>query len=197
LVLVGHSLGGVFVRRVAQRVPERVAGLVLVDPSHPDQTDRLPAEVVDGFRGFVRMMEWTPWLARVGIMRATNLLAAPAATLPPADYAAARRFGADVTHLRASGAELATWDRTMAQVRAGTMRGDLPLIVLTARRNEEMPQMIAPWTALHADLAGRSTRGEHRLVAEADHLSLVLHPEHARHVAQAIRDVLARSQDGR
>ncbi|GAC1510796.1 MAG: alpha/beta hydrolase [Chloroflexota bacterium] len=38
-VLVGHSFGGLIVHRYAQRHRELVAGLVLVDSSHPDQTD--------------------------------------------------------------------------------------------------------------------------------------------------------------
>ncbi len=40
-VLVGHSLGGLLVRLYAARYPEQVAGLVLVDSSHPDQHRRL------------------------------------------------------------------------------------------------------------------------------------------------------------
>ncbi len=36
-VLVGHSLGGIFVRQYAGAYPDEVAGLVLVDPSHEDQ----------------------------------------------------------------------------------------------------------------------------------------------------------------
>jgi pimeloyl-ACP methyl ester carboxylesterase len=40
-VLVGHSVAGFHVRLYAARHPERVAGLVLVDSSHPDQLHRL------------------------------------------------------------------------------------------------------------------------------------------------------------
>ena len=39
-VLVGHSLGGLFVRLYASEHPDEIAGLVLVDPSHEDQADR-------------------------------------------------------------------------------------------------------------------------------------------------------------
>lgn len=42
LVLVGHSLGSNIVRRHAQRHPQQVAGLVLVDP--PEQGAQLPAD---------------------------------------------------------------------------------------------------------------------------------------------------------
>ena len=36
-LLVGHSFGGIHVRMFASRHPEKVAGMVLVDGSHPDQ----------------------------------------------------------------------------------------------------------------------------------------------------------------
>jgi pimeloyl-ACP methyl ester carboxylesterase len=42
-VLVGHSVGGFNVRLFAGRYPEEVAGVVLVDSSHPDQLTRIAA----------------------------------------------------------------------------------------------------------------------------------------------------------
>jgi pimeloyl-ACP methyl ester carboxylesterase len=39
-VLVGHSIGGFNMRLLAGRYPQEVAGLVLVDSSHPDQLAR-------------------------------------------------------------------------------------------------------------------------------------------------------------
>jgi pimeloyl-ACP methyl ester carboxylesterase len=44
-VLVGHSVGGLFVRLYASRHPDEVAGLVLVDASHEDQDVRRQAMV--------------------------------------------------------------------------------------------------------------------------------------------------------
>jgi pimeloyl-ACP methyl ester carboxylesterase len=41
-VLVGHSLGGTYMQLYAQRHPEEIAGLVLVDSRHADFTDRCP-----------------------------------------------------------------------------------------------------------------------------------------------------------
>ena len=42
-VLVGHSYGGMIVRLYAMRFPDRVAGMVLIDSSHEDQTRRFAA----------------------------------------------------------------------------------------------------------------------------------------------------------
>jgi pimeloyl-ACP methyl ester carboxylesterase len=44
-VLVGHSIGGAFVRLYASQFPDDVAGLVLVDATHEDQFTRLADEV--------------------------------------------------------------------------------------------------------------------------------------------------------
>jgi len=41
-VLVGHSFGGYNIRYFASEHPQSVAGIVLIDSSHPDQFERLP-----------------------------------------------------------------------------------------------------------------------------------------------------------
>ena len=41
-LFVGHSLGGAYVQRYAQRFPEDVAGMLLLDPLHEDWDDYLP-----------------------------------------------------------------------------------------------------------------------------------------------------------
>lgn len=42
-VFVGHSYGAVFVRMHAHATPEEVLGVVLVDPAHEEQFQRIPA----------------------------------------------------------------------------------------------------------------------------------------------------------
>lgn len=41
-VLVGHSIGGLYVRAFAQQYPEETAGIVLIDSAHPEQLVRYP-----------------------------------------------------------------------------------------------------------------------------------------------------------
>ncbi|ORI20696.1 hypothetical protein BJI47_00770 [Rhodococcus sp. 1168] len=48
VALVGHSLGGAYAQRFAQRFPDRVARLVLIDPLHQDWDDFMPPELQFG-----------------------------------------------------------------------------------------------------------------------------------------------------
>ena len=41
-VLVGHSFGGLYMQTYAARYPEEVAGVALIESSHPEQFSRLP-----------------------------------------------------------------------------------------------------------------------------------------------------------
>src|SRR5512135_2819326 len=44
-LLVGHSLGGAYARHFAQRFPDEVAGLLLLDPLHEDSAKYWPEAV--------------------------------------------------------------------------------------------------------------------------------------------------------
>jgi pimeloyl-ACP methyl ester carboxylesterase len=43
-VLVGHSMGGIYVQLFARQYPGEVAGVVLIDSSHPDQEEMRQAQ---------------------------------------------------------------------------------------------------------------------------------------------------------
>lgn len=45
VLLVGHSLGGLYARHYATRFPDTVAGLVLLDPAHEDYDAYMPPEL--------------------------------------------------------------------------------------------------------------------------------------------------------
>lgn len=67
-LLVGHSLGGIFVRQFARMYPDEVYGMVLVDSAHEDQIERMPwarneAKNINGFFTFLALLH------RVGILR--------------------------------------------------------------------------------------------------------------------------------
>jgi pimeloyl-ACP methyl ester carboxylesterase len=57
-VLVGHSLGGIIVRLYAHHYPSEVAGLVLVDPAHEDQFERMSPLIPAPFPGEPEELTW-------------------------------------------------------------------------------------------------------------------------------------------
>lgn len=63
-VLVGHSLGGLYMQYYARNYPEEVAGLLLVDSTHHDQLARMRAQV-PAMYGTVRAVS----LVMIGPMR--------------------------------------------------------------------------------------------------------------------------------
>src|SRR5215204_6943645 len=77
-VLVGHSFGGVYVRVFADLYPDEVAGLVLVDPTHPDQIERSPREA-QAMRTTRQLMRVFDGLSHIGLLRLAN----PAAMFMP------------------------------------------------------------------------------------------------------------------
>jgi pimeloyl-ACP methyl ester carboxylesterase len=49
-LLVGHSLGGLIMHAFASRYPHDIAGLVMVDPSHPDRAERMRRDIPEDAR---------------------------------------------------------------------------------------------------------------------------------------------------
>lgn len=60
VILVGHSLGGEIARRAAQRLGDRLHGIVYLDSSHPDELNRSKQQrdTADKLRGSLTQMTW-------------------------------------------------------------------------------------------------------------------------------------------
>lgn len=71
-VLVGHSFGGLYVRMYAEMYPKEVAGMVLVDSSHPDMWTRMPPEVAATLKPPAWQVHAMTFLARLGVTRLTG-----------------------------------------------------------------------------------------------------------------------------
>lgn len=195
-VMVGHSLGGPYVVTFTSAYATEVAGLVLVDPSSPNQFARFEAiagksmapssrtvrvGAALGSTGLLRMLPTpatTPWSSAIG--RASN------AFLPMS-------LGALAAEVDAVSATLAAEDRSHAL-------GDRPLVVLTSGREapeamraagltpEQGQQIRAATRELHEEQAHWSTQGRHELVEDASHYIQFDRPDV---VLRAIRDVVS------
>jgi pimeloyl-ACP methyl ester carboxylesterase len=124
-VIAGHELGAAFARMYAARFHAETAALVLVDdPSEaPESTPRL-----------VRI--W-PWLARVGLLRATGALSRRAAGLPDAPGGATRAFLNRPDHLTRGALEIARLRETVGLATARPL--DPSLLVMRVNTSREDP----------------------------------------------------------
>lgn len=198
-VLVGHSLGGALIRIFAERHPDEVVALGFIDPSHPDQLDRLPPEARAAHERVSRVLGRLPVLAHVGVLRLTDALGRLNAGLPDDDYRAARMFCSTPRHLRATHAEMSAWAETMAAARANHSLGDRPLVVIGAARPLAgmSAEVFAVNQRLNAEIAALSSRGNYVTIAGSDHMSLLTTREHAELVADQIEATVGSSALGR
>ena len=178
-VLVAHSLGGPYAMIYTKYNPGEVAGLVLVDASHPDQVARMSSLTSWTIEDEVKSLRFPAHLGRLGIVR--KVAAADSAPPTPA-YVVRATSAYTPTGLPAMLKEVDAFRATLAE--AGTFRtlGDRPLFVLTAtapmdKVNRDAlklnPAGVAEyqkrWVELQNEEASWSSRSQHQLVPDSNH----------------------------
>ena len=197
-VLVGHSVGGPYVMTYTKLYGADVAGLVLVDASHPDQVRRFSAVTPTNVAESVRPLKIADALTWSGVPR---FVAGKAEAPPGEPDAAVRAINAYAsTSLHAMLLEADAIDSTFAE--AGTFRqlGDRPLFVLTAMKPlapatvkqmkmtpAQGKQWLEMWKEMQDEEASWSSRSQHRLVADASHYIQLERPDL---VIAAVRSVV-------
>jgi pimeloyl-ACP methyl ester carboxylesterase len=192
-VLVGHSVGGLYARMYADLYPDQVAGIVLIDAAHPDQSTRLGSEAQTQEAEHRSALAGYSLMSHVGLFRLYFGLGGTLdfEDLPPEQREQVRAFWSLPRQFDNQGPESDTRPGTDAQVRATGGLGDLPTIVVTAGTGSS-PE----WLALQVDLVALSTNAIQRVVPEATHTSLVFKREHARETVRAIMDVAEAAHTG-
>jgi len=191
-VLAGHSYGGLVVRMFADRYPNEVAGIVLVDASHPDQWANIPAS--RNGRTVAMGNRVTAMLARFGLLRLFRAERSFIAGLPAREYAEMRAYLVRPQGWSAGADGLLAWgQRSRDQVNATRGLGNLPLVVLSVTEQDRYAQVL---TRLQAELASLSSNSRHVTVSGATHYTLVSERNYAAVVAEAIRAVTAAAQSG-
>jgi pimeloyl-ACP methyl ester carboxylesterase len=208
VVLVGHSLGGLYATLYTDRFPSQVAGLVLIDPlfagedldETPDEQQRAAAIYAQSQAFIARCAA----LARDGGLSTgspAGCFQVPAgSTQAEASYLSGQflkpsRWAAMLSESKTTHAANALSEDELEEQRAARTFGDKPLIVLTAgiippqpgETPEEHAKSVAHWKAGHDRLAARSTRGESIVVPNATHTIQLDQPQT---VIAAIRKVV-------
>jgi pimeloyl-ACP methyl ester carboxylesterase len=203
-VLVGQSFGSLYVRMYAARYSSEVVGMVLVDASHPDMWQRLPAEATATLTGPAWQAFAIRLMARLGLFRLTNDDFANCG-LPAVQCAEERAFASSSSKWDTQTAEMYAPERD-AQVRDTGNLGARPLVVLTAgdhRRDfaagisaAAQAQFEGVWRELQAELAALSSNSVHRIVDGAGHQSLQLDHAFVPMTSAAILDVVEAARTG-
>ncbi|MCU7820141.1 alpha/beta fold hydrolase [Kitasatospora sp. DSM 101779] len=181
VVLVGHSLGGYLVTRAAERLPGHIAGVCLVDSSHPDELRRSPRQAQGG-------SHLTSFFGQVSVSLALGLgvllkepdwarqLPGRARSQAIAEYRDRRLWTAARREWRATQEHFDSFDGTLPRM-------DVPLLVLTADRTAvQDPEL----RRMHAELAERSPRSRHTVLEDSDHNGLLSGENQAGRVAMLL-----------
>jgi pimeloyl-ACP methyl ester carboxylesterase len=185
-LLVGHSMGGFDVRLYASLYPSEVAGMVLVDSSHPEQQKRLPPAINDLDATWLREQEFFEFTMPFGIPRLLGFCG---------NDAAVRAVDCNFHSAREAVAELKTISQSAAQTAATGSLGDIPLVVLS--HDPDTPQLDLPedlvkptndaWERMQEDLTHLSTRGKQIIAKNSGHYIQLDRPDI---VIEAIRGVV-------
>ena len=208
-VLVAHSFGALIIRAFAREHPEEVAGLVFVDPLHPEEWCEPSANQRHMLRGGIFLSRVGELLAMVGVVRLSLALltgGAPAVPrrfsrlfgrtaaslldhlvgevqkLPPEVLPSVQAHWSNPKAFRGMRQHLAAMTSCSAYLtRDRSSPGEIPVVVLSA--GARAPQ----WLAADAALARASSRGRHLVSRGSGHW---IHLDDAEIVIQAIRDVI-------
>ena len=152
-VIVGHELGASFARMYASRFRDQTAALVLVDdPSGSTESARRPVP---------RLVRAWPWLARIGVLRATRALSRHASGFPGESGGAIRAFLNRPDHLARGALEIRRLGETARSAAAESLDPTLPVTEVSVS-GEEPPALLDS-----ADRAREVTRAIEQAVKRA------------------------------
>jgi pimeloyl-ACP methyl ester carboxylesterase len=189
-VLVGHSFGGLYMQTYAARYPDEVAGVSLVESSHPEQFSYRPV-ARDSYEPQKRIFAVASLLARIAVVRLLFKLSPAPPELPQQQRAQIDALSPSTRQVSTYALELRATPQTTTQTRSLRSLGDKPLAVVSAGTQE--PE----WLELQDDLATLSSNSMHRVVEGATHTSLVYDRSDAQATSAAIVEVVAAVRNDR
>lgn len=207
-VLVGHSVGGYFVRLFADLHPKQVAGVVLIDPTIDNQKQLIGAIAA---RPSAPAQSNPPdpcgTAAQAGGLKpGTDIYKAcvgePPSFVSPALRAAIIAQEMRATTYRTTASEAGAIDQDSAETVAHRRSyGDMPLVVLTAGQPAKDPSLTEAqnqawqktWMQGHDDIAALSSRGQNRVVPGSGHFIQIQQPQA---VIDAVDEVVGEVRQG-
>ena len=180
IVLMGHSISGIYMRDYATRYTEGLAGIVFVDGSTPMQQEN-PAFKKEMSKG---PPQWVQLLIERSIIDAgvPRLLGQCSQKFVGFDAHASKLQAEDLCHpqLSAAMAEITSMDASGRETIHSGPYGALPILIFSqdpAKEGASMPAVATAWNQMQEDLKKLSTRSRRIIAKGSTHYIQLDRPE--------------------
>jgi pimeloyl-ACP methyl ester carboxylesterase len=170
IVLMGHSIAGIYLRDFVSRYPAQVAGLILIDSSTPLQ-NRAPAwkklreeQPPSGWKAWIKQLVYSAGIPR--------LQGQCSRSLRGMDAHAAKLVTEDACHTNVAtvAAELASFDRSGEETVHTGPYGDLPILIFSHDPSKTPTDDVeTAWTQMQANLKNLSTHSKQIIAKGSSH----------------------------
>jgi len=187
-VMAGHSYGGIWTRIYAAQYPKEVAGVVLVDSGLVIPAKFASQSEFEDWKRSNDMLQMFLWIAyRTGIVRLSDSSSFskwgyPSEIVPElaALHSTNRTF--DTTY-----AEEIPVMKSLTEASATAENlGTLPVVILWASETNKMMELVPTLREFHAKISMYSSNSITRVIAGADHGSILGNEQYAQQVTDAI-----------
>ena len=194
-VLVGHSFGGLYARMFAEMYPDEVAGVAFIEGTLPDGLKALGKPDVMPNAPDADMMDATPFISRLGILRLVKFPSTDP-NLPEPQRSELQAYLSSTKLAESLKRQYHLFPTLLAQVRplygAGSL-GDIPVAVVVGSEGDGG---IPEWRELFEQQAALSTNYILVTVNGANHISLVDQEEYALQTSAVILKVIESVRSG-
>ena len=181
-VMVGHSLGGVYMRQFAADYPDEVVGALLLDEADPQQFVKYPEMFSQG-DNYLKMLNGINFASRVGVGHLFFALGGEMdfAGLPEPQKSQLKAFWSSPRYFEAQGAEIRAAHSIWSDALKLGDLGNMPLVVISSGAG-----LGFEWDKYQLELATLSTNSRYMKVDGSNHGSVVFDQKYARTVSDAI-----------
>ena len=196
-LMAGHSLGGPYVRVFADNYPSEVAGLIFLDSSHPEQTERLDFPTPS-----TSIYSAAAIAADIGVLELYLTLfdsTEKPDDLPQAQQAVRQSMYRNGKMLRAALKEVESLQPILDRAGETADFGDIPILVFTAgSQPEEMlismgidpDNLKKVWAEMQLELTELSSNGKQFTLNEGSHMSIITDKSQADFIVSEVRKQL-------
>ncbi|XIG80464.1 alpha/beta hydrolase (plasmid) [Streptomyces sp. SGAir0957] len=189
VVLVGHSLGGELIRRVADRIPERLAGVIYLDPSHPAELQRSERQRA-GAKDLRDTLTHVARYTRLG----TGVLMSRPGWVEKLPMAYREKVFAQYTDARLWKAGRREWlavEKEFTDFTGTIATSSVPALVIAAQQTvDQDPEQLLMYNELARAHQGPGEQADVKVIEGSDHDSMLTDASYAHQAARLMSDFL-------